>query len=355
VPSALPVRGSLHEKLLDTLFRDIMMVSLAQEPDLVHCHTWYTHLAGCLIKELHGCPLVLTTHSLEPQRPWKEEQLGAGYAVSVWLEKTAFQNADGVIAVSQPMKQAVKDLYGVPSDKVRVIPNGIDMDAYRPTPDPELLTSYRIDPSKPYVLFVGRITRQKGIIHLVNAIKHLAPGIQVVLCAGAPDSPEIGRQMAESVDAARSQTKNEIVWIRQWIPREKIVTLYTHASVFVCPSVYEPFGIVNLEAMACGTPVVASAVGGIPDVVIPGETGLLVPFETVSKNDWEPKNPEQFSIELAAAVNSLFDSANRLTAMSKRCRQLVEERFSWSSVARDTLRFYRELKDEFEQKKKDLS
>ena len=341
-PFSMPVHDSRRQKLLDTLFRDIMMVGVAEETDIVHGHTWYTHLAGCLIRELQGCPLVLTTHSLEPQRPWKEEQLGSGYAVSTWVEKTAYQNADGVIAVSHSMKRAVRDLYGVPFNKVRVIPNGIDTDVYRPTPDRALLSSYQIDPDRPYVLFVGRVTRQKGIIHLVNAIRHMAPGIQVVLCAGAPDTPEIDREMAEKVEVARGQTQNPIIWIRQWIPRDRIVTLYTHASVFVCPSVYEPFGIINLEAMACGTPVIGSAVGGIPEVVVPGETGLLVPFESET-NDGEPKDPERFSMDLAAAVNRLLNSPTELDGMRAKCREWVEERFSWRSVARETLRFYREL------------
>ncbi len=330
-------------KLLETFLRDVMMVGAAQDTDIVHCHTWYTHLAGCLVRQLRQCPLVLTTHSLEPQRPWKEEQLGSGYAVSTWVEKTAYHSADGVVAVSQSMKQAVHDLYGVPFEKVQVIPNGVDTEVYKPTPDPALLASFGIDPAKPYLLFVGRVTRQKGIIHLVNAIKHLASNVQVVLCAGAPDTPEIGREMAEKVESVRAQTQNPIIWIERWVPRDQIVTLYTHASLFVCPSVYEPFGIINLEAMACGTPVVASAVGGIPEVVVQGKTGLLVPFESKAENDPEPREPERFAADLAGAIDRIFSLSADMDLMRRSCREWVEERFSWKTVASETYRFYSDL------------
>src|SRR5690606_19092358 len=264
---------------LDTMINDVVMAGLVDRADVAHCHTWYSHFAGLLVKQLTGAKLVLTTHSLEPHRPWKVEQLGTAYHASTWIERTAYQNADGVIAVSNSMKQDVHDLYGAPLEKIRVIPNGIDLDEYRPRPDERVLASYGIDSSKPYVLFVGRITRQKGIIHLVNAIKYLNPGMQVVLCAGAPDTEEIGQEMKEKVDEARREGQDEIIWIDKMLPRPEVITLYTHASVFVCPSVYEPFGIINLEAMACETPVVASAVGGIPEIVVPGETGLLVPLK----------------------------------------------------------------------------
>jgi glycogen synthase len=310
---------------------------------VVHCHTWYSHFAGCLLKQLLGIPLVLSTHSLEPRRPWKEEQLGSGYNVSTWLEKTAYENADGVIAVSTAMRQDVHEVYGVPFEKIRVIYNGIDLNQYQPTPNLDVLAHYKINPEKPFVLFVGRITRQKGIIHLVNAIKYLRPGLQVVLCAGAPDTEEIGKEMAAKVEQARAATENEIIWIPEIVPKERIISLYTHAAVFVCPSVYEPFGIINLEAMACNTPVVASAVGGIPEVVVPNETGLLVPFEPVSANNFEPKNPEQFARDLAEGVNSLFASPDRIKEMGAKSRQRVEKYFSWSSIARQTLEFYQEL------------
>ncbi len=332
-----------HPKLLDPLLRNILMVGAAAEADIVHAHTWYTHLAGSLIKQVLGIPLVLTTHSLEPQRPWKAEQLGAAYRASTWIEKTAYENADGVIAVSKSMKDAVHEIYGVPLAKIRIIPNGIDVGRYKPTLDPALLQRYGIDPDRPFILFVGRITRQKGVTHLVDAIPRLQPGVQVVLCAGAPDTPEIAAEMAEKVRRAKSAATNEIVWIERWVPREDIVSLFTHASVFVCPSVYEPFGIINLEAMACGTPVVASAVGGIPEVVISGETGLLVPFKSVP-GSFEPEDPGQFARDLAAAVNDLLRSEEGRKRMGCVSRDRVEKYFSWRSVARQTMEFYEELK-----------
>ena len=332
-----------HGKLLDALSRNIGMAGSVKETDIVHCHTWYTQLAGCLIRQMLDVPLVLTTHSLEPDRPWKEEQLGPSYQASTWLEKTAYQNADGVIAVSESMKKRVHDLYQVPFKKIRVIPNGIDISQYQPRPNPPLLPSYRISLDKPFLIFVGRITRQKGIIHLVNAIKYISPGIQIVLCAGAPDTEEIGREMGERVKETQTQTSNEIIWIRQWVPKSDLITLYSHASLFVCPSVYEPFGIVNLEAMACGTPVVASAVGGIPEVVLHGETGLLVPFEPTSTQSWEPRDPKKFSKDLADAVNHLLSSPEKMKAMGVKSRERAEKYFSWGSVARQTLKFYKKL------------
>lgn len=338
-----PLQDLRHQKLLDSLFRNILMTGSVKEADVVHCHTWYTYLAGCLIKQILGIPLVVTTHSLEPQRPWKAEQLGSAYQASAWLEKTAYENTDGVVAVSESMKKAVHDIYEVPFEKICIIPNGIDVNRYKPMLNPTLLTAYLINPHEPYVLFVGRMTRQKGLIHLVNAIKWLDPGMQVVLCAGAPDTEEIAKDTAESVNQARSETKNKIIWICQWVPRDDLVCLFSHASVFVCPSIYEPFGIINLEAMACETPVVAAAVGGIPEVVVHGETGLLVPFEPVDTNHFEPEDPEKFSRDLAAAVNSLLRSPERMRAMGLKSRKRVEKYFSWESVAQQTLEFYREL------------
>jgi starch synthase len=339
-----PFQDTPYEKLLDTLSRNIAMVGSIKKTDIVHCHTWYTHLAGCIIKQIQDVPLVLTTHSLEPDRPWKEEQLGPAYGASTWLEKTAYQNADGVIAVSQPMRKRVHDLYQVPFEKTCIISNGIDVDEYQPRPNPSLLAMYRIKPDKPFLIFVGRITRQKGILHLVNAIKYISSGIQIVLCAGAPDTEEIGREMEEKVKQAQTQTLNEIIWLRQWIPKPDLITLYSHASLFICPSVYEPFGIVNLEAMACGTPVVVSAVGGIPEVVIQGETGLLVPFDPIDTQSWEPREPERFSKDLADAINHLLSSPEKIKAMGIKSRDRVETYFSWKSIARQTLEFYQKLK-----------
>lgn len=342
-PSHFTFQDNRDKKLLDTLTRNIMMTSSVRKTDIVHCHTWYTHLAGCLIKEIFGIPLVITTHSLEPQRPWKEEQLGSAYRGSTWIEKTAYQNADGVIAVSQSMKIGVHDLYEVPFEKIRVIPNGIDVHQYQPTLNPAVLKLYQINTDKPFILFVGRISRQKGIIHLINAIKYLLSGIQIVLCAGAPDTEEIRKEMMERVEEARAKTQNDIIWIHQWIPKSDLIVLYSHASLFICPSIYEPFGIINLEAMACGTPVVASAVGGIPEVVNQGETGLLVPLEPLETKYWEPRDPEKFSKDLANAINSLLSSPEKIKTMGARSRERVEKHFSWKSIACQTLEFYKEL------------
>jgi alpha-maltose-1-phosphate synthase len=339
----LPSQDPRHAKFLDTMLRNLVMAGSLTDIDVVHCHTWYTHLAGCLLKQLTGARLVLTTHSLEPHRPWKVEQLGSAYLASSWVEKTAYENADGVIAVSESMREDVHNLYGVSYEKIRVIHNGIDLAQYKPTLDPSVLARYGVDPDMPFVLFVGRITRQKGIIHLVEAIKHLRPGVQVVLCAGAPDTVEIGREMNERVAAARQQAPGPMIWIAQIVPKADLITLYTHAALFICPSVYEPFGIINLEAMACETPVVASSVGGITEVVVHDKTGLLVPFEPVGGTDFEPKDPAQFAFDLASAVNSLLDDPEKLKRMGLRSRERVEHFFSWTSIARWTTDFYWDL------------
>ena len=339
----LPAQDPRHARLLDALARDLAMAGAVERPDIVHCHTWYSHLAGCLARPLTGARLVLTTHSLEPHRPWKVEQLGTAYHASTWIERTAYQNADGVVAVSAAMKADVQALYGVPPERVRVIHNGIDLDEYRPRHDPATLRRLGVDPDLPIVLFVGRITRQKGILHLVRAVRHLAPGVQVVLCAGAPDTPEIGTEMRELVEAARHDAVVPIVWIAEMLPKADAVVLYSHAAVFVCPSVYEPFGIINLEAMACETPVVGSAVGGIPEIVVPGETGLLVPFEPEGDGSPEPRDPAAFQRSLAAAVNELMGAPDRRAAMGRAARARVEAHFSWRSIAAATLGFYGEL------------
>jgi glycogen synthase len=300
-------------------------------------------MAGCLARPLTGARLVLTTHSLEPHRPWKEEQLGSAYRATTWIEGTAYANADGVVAVSEAMKRDVQELYGVSPEPVRVIHNGIDPSEYGPREDPDTLRRLGVDGDAPTVLFVGRITRQKGILHLVRAIRHLDPGIQVVLCAGAPDTPEIDAEMAALVEQARSESAARILWIREMLPREEIITLYAHADVFVCPSVYEPFGIINLEAMACETPVVASAVGGIPEIVVAGETGILVPLAADDSGTFEPRDPEAFSEALAAAVNDLMADPARRQAMGEAARARVLKHFSWQAIAAETVAFYREL------------
>jgi alpha-maltose-1-phosphate synthase len=340
---ALPSQNAQFGKLIDTLTRDVMMSGTAGPSDVVHCHTWYTHFAGCLLQKLYDIPLVLTTHSLEPHRPWKVEQLGNAYHVSTWLERTAYESADGVIAVSQSMKDDVHELYGVPHNRIRIIPNGIDLEEYRSRPDEKLLARYGIDPKKPIVLFVGRITRQKGVIHLIKTIKHLHQDTQVVLCAGAPDTKEIGEEMEREVEKARRDSSHPIIWIAQMLPKKDVITLYSHATVFVCPSVYEPFGIINLEAMACGAPVVASRVGGIPEIVVDGETGLLVPFEAKGPVDFEPKDPEKFARDLGETLNVLLDDPAKRAAMAAKARKRVEDQFSWTQVAKRTLNFYEEL------------
>ncbi|WP_089729966.1 glycogen synthase [Candidatus Thiosymbion oneisti] len=331
-----------HRKFLETMLNDLVMAGELSDVDIVHCHTWYSHLAGMLVRQLLQIPMVLTTHSLEPHRPWKVEQLGTAYHASSWVERTAYQNADGVVAVSQAMKEDVHKLYEVPLERIGIIHNGISLDQYKPTCDPQVLDQYGIDREIPYLLFVGRITRQKGIIHLVNAIRFIDPGVQIVLCAGAPDTKEIGEEMEQAVNEARRQTANSIVWIPEMLTKEAIVALYSQAAVFVCPSVYEPFGIINLEAMACETPVVASKVGGIPEVVIPDQTGLLVAIDPRGETDVEPANPQRFSEDLAAAVNRLLRAPEEGREMGKQARKRVEAHFSWASIAAKTLGFYQQ-------------
>ena len=342
-PTEIAGRDPRHTRFFSTLLTDVAMLGRLAACDVVHCHTWYTHLAGCLARALADVPLVLTTHSLEPHRPWKVEQLGTGYAASSWIERTAYETADGVVAVSESMRRDVHGLYGVAPNRIRVIHNGIDVREYQPTHDPEAVRAVGIDIDVPYVLFVGRITRQKGIIHLVRAIRHFQPGIQVVLCAGAPDTPEIAAEMRDAVEAARQDSTHRIVWIQEMLPRAAVIRLYTHAALFVCPSIYEPFGIINLEAMACETPVVASAVGGIPEVVEHGETGLLVAPEVLDATEIEPRHPEQFSRDLASAVNALMADPALRAQMGARARARVVEHFSWDSIARHTHAFYEDV------------
>jgi glycogen synthase len=333
--------GLQRPKLGDTLLRNAVMTGTADKADVIHCHTWYTYMAGCLLKQILQAPLVVTTHSLEPHRPWKKDQLGDSYHATCWLEKTAMENADGIIAVSETMKQNVMDLYQIDPEKIQVIYNGVDTRVFCETSRPDILRTYGIDPDRPYILFVGRITRQKGIMHLIRAIARMDPDIQTVLCASAPDTREIAQEMETRVKKARQETDREILWISETIPLQDLPILYSHAAVFVCPSVYEPFGIINLEAGACGTPVVAAAVGGIPEVVVHNETGLLVPFEAAQ--DAEPKNPETYAADLAAAINTLLRSPEKRSEMGAAARKRIEKKFSWNSIARQTLDFYQHL------------
>jgi len=321
--------------------RDTAMAAAGTNADLVHVHTWYTHLGGILVKQNYGLPLVLTVHSLEPLRPWKREQLGGGYDFSCWVEKTAIEMADAVIAVSESTKVDVLRLFDVDPARVHVIHNGIDLAEYDQRRDEAVLRRHGIDPDIPYVLFVGRITRQKGIVHLVRALRHLDPGFQIVLCAGAPDTPEIAQEMKSAVDVAKAGRVG-IIWIEEMVPKDEIIALYSGAELFVCPSIYEPFGIINLEAMACGTPVVASAVGGIPEVVVHGETGLLVPVEQMTEAPFEPLDADKFARELAAAINELMRDEPRRRKMAEAARCRVEEHFSWTAIAKKTADLYGE-------------
>jgi alpha-maltose-1-phosphate synthase len=328
--------------LFSALSRDIGMVADPVSADVVHVHTWYTHLAGILARLAYRIPLVLSVHSLEPLRPWKREQLGGGYDVSSWVERTAIETADAVIAVSQGTRADVLRLFDVDPARVHVIHNGIDADFYHPDPATDALARYGVDRTVPYVLFVGRITRQKGIIHLVRAIEHLDPGIGVVLCAGQPDTPEIGREMAEGVRAAQAVRSN-VVWIGEMVSREAARQLYSHAAVFCCPSVYEPFGIINLEAAACETPVVASAVGGIPEVVVDGETGWLVPIDQATDGTGTPLDPERYVADLAAALTDAVSDPDRAREYGVAGRRRAEDSFSWDAIAGRTLELYRSL------------
>jgi alpha-maltose-1-phosphate synthase len=328
--------------MLGALSRDLAMVAEPVTADVVHVHTWYTHLAGLLVRLAYGIPLVVTVHSLEPLRPWKREQLGGGYEVSSWVERLALESADAVVAVSRETREDVLRLFHVAPERVHVIHNGIDPDFYHPDPATDALERHGVDPSVPYVLFVGRITRQKGIVHLVRAIRHLDPGIGVVLCAGQPDTPQIEREMELGVREAQAQRPN-VVWIGEMVSREDVRQLYTHAAVFCCPSVYEPFGIINLEAAACETPVVASAVGGIPEVVVDGETGLLVPVELRPDDPMSPVDPDRFELNLAGAINALMADEATRGVMGRAARRRAVGRFSWATIARATADLYRTL------------
>ena len=310
--------------------------------DIVHTHTWYVSMAGFLAKKLYNIPFVLTTHSLEPLRAWKAEQLGSGYAMSSWMERTAILDADAVIAVSQGTRQDILRAYPeIDPTRIHVIYNGIDLEEYRQTEATDALLKYGVDPAKPYVLFVGRITRQKGVTHLVEAIPFLPPDTQVVLCAGAPDTPEIAEEMRKKVEQARAKNPR-IVWIEKMVTKPEVIQLYSHATVFCCPSVYEPFGIINLEAMACRAPVVASATGGILEVVVDGETGYLVPFEQDPVTSF-PLHPERFSRDLAARITELLANPSKARRFGEAGRKRVEAIFSWTAIAAQTIDLYKEL------------
>ena len=331
---------------LEALSLNLTQVKALEGVDVVHTHTWYVSMAGYLAKKLYGIPFVLTTHSLEPLRAWKAEQLGTGYAMSSWMEKTAILDADAIVAVSQGTRADILKAYPeVDPARIHVIYNGIDLAEYQKTPNTQALTDYGVDPAVPYILFVGRITRQKGVTHLVDAIRYLPSDTQIVLCAGAPDTPEIAAELRQKVDEAR-QHHPRIVWIEKMVTKAEAIQLYSNCQLFCCPSVYEPFGIINLEAMACRAPVVASATGGIKEVVVEGVTGHLVPFEQDPVTSF-PSDPEQFAKDLAARLNQLLLDPEKCRRFGDAGRQRVEDIFSWTAIARQTVQLYETLIAEF--------
>jgi starch synthase len=374
-PEVTACSDAKFKTAVDALALNLLQMKELAAIDIVHTHTWYASMAGFLAKKLYNIPFVLTTHSLEPLRAWKAEQLGSGYAMSSWMERTAILDADAIIAVSHGTKADILRAYPeVDPAKVHVIYNGIDLQQYRKTASKDALTKYGVDCDKPYVLFVGRITRQKGVTHLVDAVRYLAPGTQVVLCAGAPDTPEIAAEMREKVEALRRETPgsqpvgddkalhsqvtreggqafatgdptgrgHNVVWIEQMVTKEEAIQLYSHCTVFCCPSVYEPFGIINLEAMACGAPVVASATGGILEVVVEGETGYLVSFEPDAVTGF-PTDPDKFARDLAARITDLMNNPELCKNFGHAGRKRVEAIFSWDAIAAQTVELYRGL------------
>jgi starch synthase len=318
---------------------DLSMTAAVPEVDLVHSHTWYANLAGHLAGLLHGIPHVVSAHSLEPHRPWKAEQLGGGYQLSSWAERTAFEGADAVIAVSNGMRTGVLESYGdLDPAKVHVVKNGIDTDEFAPDPGTDVVTGLGMDLDRPSVVFVGRITRQKGLVHLVRAAEQLDADTQLVLLAGAPDTPEIAREFDEAFAHLRTARGN-VIWVQEMLPRASVRQVLSHATVFACPSVYEPLGIVNLEAMACETAVVASAVGGIPEVVVDGETGYLVPYDPAAASD--PAAVARFEATLAERINALTADPDTAAAFGRAGRQRCIDEFSWAKIAAETVDVYR--------------
>jgi starch synthase len=340
----LPPRGTPFRPVLEALAVDLGMVRDAAGVSLVHSHTWYAQLAGFLVKTLHGVPHVLTTHSLEPLRPWKAEQLGrGGHALSSWIERTAIESADAVIAVSGAAREDVLRCYPrVEPARVHVISNGVDIEAWRPVSAPETLRARGVDPARPYVLFVGRATPQKGILHFFAAAARLRPDVQVVALAGPADTPAFAARTAERARALAASRRG-VVWVEGMLGREELRAFYSHAAAYCCPSVYEPFGIVNLEAMACGAPVVASKTGGIPEIVEEGKTGFLVPLEPRGPSDPEPRDPESFAAQLAARMDELARDPALRARLGAAGRARVEMHFSWPAIAARTCALYRSV------------
>jgi starch synthase len=332
-----------HLAALRAMSIDLTMAAGAESADVVHSHTWYANLAGHLAKLTYGVPHVATVHSLEPLRPWKAEQLGGGYALSSFCERTALEAADAVIAVSEGMRSDVLACYpAIEPERVEVIYNGIDAGEYRPDAGTGVLERHGIDDSAPSVVFVGRITRQKGVPHLLDAARAFDPGAQLVLCAGAPDTPEIGAEVERRVDRLR-QERGSVVWIEEMLPKPDVIQILSHATVFACPSIYEPLGIVNLEAMACEAAVVATATGGIVEVVEDGETGLLVPIEPGDDGTGAPRDPDRFAADFAERVNALLSDPDRAEEMGRAGRRRAVERFAWPAIAEQTAALYRRL------------
>jgi starch synthase len=328
---------------LQTMGVDLAMANDVAGAHVVHSHTWYANEAGRIAQLLHGIPHVVTAHSLEPLRPWKAEQLAGGYRLSSWIERAAYEAADAVIAVSAGMRRDILRSYPtIDPERVRVVHNGIDVDAWRPTENPELLERWGIDPVRPTLVFVGRITRQKGLPYLLEAISSLPAEVQVVLCAGAPDTPEIMREVELAV-ARLQHTRSGIVWIPDHLPRHELAAILTAATAFVCPSIYEPLGIVNLEAMACGIPVVGTATGGIPEVVADGETGWLVPIEQIQDGTGTPTDPSRYVADLARAMAEAVSDPERARAMGLAARERARLHFDWAAIAGQTRSIYAEV------------
>jgi starch synthase len=328
---------------IQTLGVDLEIVPDVAGAQVVHSHTWYANFAGHLASLLHGIPHIITAHSLEPLRPWKAEQLGGGYAVSSFIERTAYDAAAAIVAVSDGMRSDILRSYPeLDPRKVRVIYNGIDVDAWHPTTDPELLASLGVDASRPSVVFVGRITRQKGLPHLLRAARLLPPEVQLILCAGAPDTPEILAEVTGLVSELQ-ESRDGVVWIDRMLSRHELCTVLTAATVFVCPSVYEPLGIVNLEAMACGAAVVGTATGGIPEVVVDGVTGRLVPIDQADDGTGTPNDPERFAADLAAALTEVALDPERADAYGRAGRERAAREFSWDTIAAQTAALYAEV------------
>ena len=324
---------------LRTLGADIAMAAAIPEVDVVHAHTWYAQFAGIIAGRLQDIPTVVTAHSLEPDRPWKVEQLGGGYRVSSWIEKTAFESADAVIAVSAAMINNIQAAYpSVERDRIHVVKNGIDPEEFKPDPQTDVIESLGVDLSKPIVPFVGRITRQKGMVHLVRAAQMLDPDTQLLLLAGAPDTPEIAAEFDKAFSDLNA-TRSGVKWVQEMLPRASVRQVLTHSTVFACPSIYEPLGIVNLEAMACEIPVVASAVGGIPEVVVDGETGLLVPYDPSQAGD--PEFVASFEKQFADKLNELTRDRARARQMGLAGRQRCIDEFSWEKIAQETVEVYK--------------